>query len=438
MALPDSAPGLDVARRRRLRLVKADHGALTADELGAALIEMRAQLIAEQHRAFPVLSVEDLEDLYGEASVDALRGRFADAGALRSYVRTYLRHRAITLKRSPRIARDAGTIGEHHQDRGIDPCERVIERELVAVLHEFLAEQSEHDRTVVWLLAGGQRPAQIAGALRIPRAQATADCKRLRSSLERFVALQTRPAAICARRREDVLSWQQTGRMPLALRWHLRWHHGCALAVRDAREAVEHALVPLLPAAAALPHVGLMARAWQALVTNRVTSAAHDGLARVRRLAPAGGGSAAAGAGAIKAVAIIGAGVAAVHAVTASPSHPHHDARPRIVAHAAGDTTTAPVVTTPVVSTPAPVPPTTTSTMSTTSTTTTAAAPVAPDGGASTPPSTVGYSSTTTTTAAQQTESPVSPSGESSSASSPGAGGGGGTGSSLGAGSTPP
>ncbi len=73
--------------------------------------------------------------------------------------------------------------------------------------------------------------------------------------------------------------------------------------------------------------------AWQAIVGHRVTTTAHDALVRLRHLAPAGGGSAASGAGAIKAVAIIGAGVVAVHAIAAGPAHHPHHPRPRIVAH---------------------------------------------------------------------------------------------------------
>ena len=372
--------------------------------------------------------------------MDALERRFEGVAELAAYVRRHVHNRAITLKYSPAVARRVAVDAGDQADAVAGPHEHAIQSEAVAVLYEFLAEQSHEDRNVAWLLANGYRPAQVARRLQIPRAQATADCKRLRSSLERFVGLQTRPAAICARRREDLLTWQETGRMPLALRWHLRWHHGCGLAVRDAREEVQHALLPLVPAAAALRRVGFVQRAWRSIVTHRLVPAAHTAATRARRLAPAGGGSAAAGAGAIKAVAIIGAGVAAVHAITAAPDRPSHHTRPPIVAHAAADTTTTAVVTTPVVSTPVAVPqsttPTTTISSTSTTSTTTPAAPVAPDSGASTPPSS---SATTTTSApAQQSASPASPSGDAASASAPSGGGGGETGSSLGAGGTPP
>ncbi len=451
MAVADAFPSIDAApalRRSRARR----EAALSADQVAVAVDQLRAQVIAEKRRAFPSLPPTELEDLYSEASIGALRGRFADVPALRAYVRLHVHNRATTLKQSPYHARRLGTgsavrsVAADRPDGAPGPHERAVQGELIALLYEFLAEQSPVDRNVAWLLANGCRPAQIARRLGIPRAQATADCKRLRSSLERFVALQTRPAAICARRRVDVLTWQETGRMPLALRWHLRWHHGCGLAVRDAREAVQHALLPLVPAAAALPRVGLVQRAWQAIAGHRVTTTVHDALLRVRRLAPAGGGSAAAGAGAIKAVAIIGVGAAAVHAVAAGPAHHPHHARPRIVAHATSDVTTTPVSTVPAVSTtPTPLPQPATSTVSTTSTTTTtsstATAPAAPDSGASTPPATAapGASSSapsTSTDAAAPTEAPASPTG--ATVQQGGGGGGQGASSGVGGGSTPP
>ncbi len=433
------ADGASGARELRLRPRNDRDPVISREQLAEALDRLRPAVIAEKHRAFPSLPVQEIENLYGDACADALERRFNEVAELAVYVRQHVHNRAITLKNSPGVARRV-VVAVERADRAPGPYEQTVQTELVALLHEFIAEQSGHDRNVVWLLANGQRPAQIARALGVSRAGATADCKRLRSSLERFVALQTRPAAICARRRDDVLSWQQTGRMPLALRWHLRWHHSCALAVHDTREAAEQALLPLVPAAAALPHVGLVGRALRAILTNRVTGAAHDGLARVRRLAPAGGGSAAAGAGAIKAVAIIGAGVAAVHAITAAPAHHSHRARPGIVARAASDTTTTPVSTAPIVVTmPTPLPRTIESTTATVPATpaTASTAPVAPDSGASSPPSSAG-SATTTTEPAQQASSPISPAGDASSTSAPSAGGDGGTGPSFEGGGTPP
>jgi DNA-directed RNA polymerase specialized sigma24 family protein len=374
---------------------------LTRDELAAVLDQSRAQVIAEKRRAFPTLTWQDFEDLYSDASVDALRREFVDADALRAYLRQYLHNRAITLKRSPRVSRTVGSLTELHADAGPGPYEQVVEHEWIALLQEFLAEQTVRDRNIVWMLASGQRPSQIAHTLGLSRGEATNDCKRLRSSLERFVALRTRPAAICARRREDVLSWQATGRMPLALRWHLRWHQACGLVELNARQAVQQALVPLVPAAEQLRHVGLLQRVYQGIATHRFTAAGHDAMARVRRFSPAGGGSAVAGAGAVKAVALIGASAVAFHALTAAPpshhGHAHH--RARVVARAAGDTTTdqPTVPSTPTTaaipppesvstSTSATAPTESTSSTPAASTTTTVATTAAPDAAASTPP----------------------------------------------------
>jgi DNA-directed RNA polymerase specialized sigma24 family protein len=453
---------------------------MSRDQVAAALAACRAQILTENRMAFPSLPVQDLEDLYGEATVDALGREFADADALRAYIRGYLHHRALSLKRSPRITRVVGTPTEHHLDLAPGPYEQALEHESMALLHEFLAEQSEQDRNVLWMLASGQRPAEIARALGITRAEATNDCKRLRSSLERFVALRVRPAAICARRRDDLVAWQQTGRIPLALRWHLRWHHGCGLVEANARQAVQHVLVPLVPAAEQLRHAPLLQRLYHAIVTHRVTGGAHDAVTRVRRLAPAGGGGAAAGAGAIKAVAIIGAGAAALHAITAAPSprHVRPLTRARVVMRAANTATTpsTPLTTVtpttvapPPVLAPKPSPAQTVASTPTTpaagsppaaTTTTRTASTAAPDTGASTPPSTANPSSTPTSSgsvapavaqqqgptqeaapqqAAQQSVSPSSASGGGGSGRPAGSGSGNqDTSPALGGGGTPP
>lgn len=436
MALTDSSapPVPDELPRRR--------HPMPSNELGTTLDRLRAGVVAAEAWAFSTsLSTEDIENLYSDACVDALRGTFTETADVAAYVRRHVHNRAISMKQSPSVARRVAVVAEDRAGATPGPHEHAVNGELMAVLYEFIAEQSPSDRNVAWLLANGEKPAQIARALQIPRAQATADCKRLRSSLERFAALQTRPAAICARRREDVEAWQRTGRMPLALRWHLRWHHGCALAVRDARVTVQHALLPLTPVAAAAPHVGVIQQVWHALLTNRATTATQAALSRARRLAPAGGGSAAAGVGVVKAVAVVGAGVAAVHAIVGPPTHIHHRSHHAVVARVAAVTATTPAPGPAPVNTPTTTTPVTTVSTGTsgtpTTTSTTSAPPVAPNAGASTPPSTLSGSGSSPTSSSSSTAAhtaAVSPSGGGIAPS----GGGGRTSSSLGAGGTPP
>jgi DNA-directed RNA polymerase specialized sigma24 family protein len=422
MAIPDSLIGTDSGTEPS-RATRDEPAArvMSRDHVAAALDACRVQIIGENHRAFPSLPREDLEDLYSEASIDALRRQFADADALRAYVRRYLHNRAISLKESPRIARMAGTPADHHPDLAPGPYEQALEHESMALLHEFLAEQSEQDRNIMWMLASGHRPAQIARALGISREEATDDCKPLRSSLDRFVALHVRPAAICARRHDDVIAWQQTGRMPLTLRWHLRWHHACGLVEMNARQAAQHALVPLVPAADQLRHTSLLEQLYHTIATHRVTSAAHDAMARGRRFVPAGGGGAAAGAGAIKAVAILGASAAAFHAITATPPAHHQRSRSRghVKIHAATEAKPAapalPVVTTTSAArptttsqpTPTPTPTARPTPRARTTTPTTATRSAAPDTGASTPPSTASSGSSATASSASASSSPA-------------------------------
>ncbi len=155
------------------------------------------------------------------------------------YMHKAVRHAALDVKRSARWSRTdplhdslARTV-----EGGEDPSQLVLSQHFRELLSEFLAELDDSDRRIAFLHLDPDHewtPRQIAGALELPRSQVERSLKRLRISLSRFGALSLRPGAMCHRRREDVLEWQATGKMPLALRVHMRHCHTCAALYRDA------------------------------------------------------------------------------------------------------------------------------------------------------------------------------------------------------------
>ena len=155
-----------------------------------------------------------------------------------------------------------------------------------------------------------------------------ASLRRTSVSLSRFQALLTRPGAFCQRRRRDVLEWQRTGVVPLALRIHLSRCATCRAQHHTARTAVRHAILPLLPATA-LPvaRAGALSRMWHVAGAHPVTQRIDDAMSRWRKVAPVGGGGSAAIAARLAtagAIATVSGFTAALHAITSHPpAHPH-------------------------------------------------------------------------------------------------------------------
>lgn len=322
---------------------------MNVEQLAWELDEIRSAVIEHARHAFPTLALEDLEDCYGKGTEAALAGSFACREELAAFMHVAVRHAAIDVKRSARWSR----TGPLHDDLagrlagGEDPAEVVHGRHHRDLLREFLAELDDQDRWIAFLHLDPDHEwtlRQIARALDLPRPEVDRSLKRLRISLSRFGALSLRPGAMCHRRREDVLEWQATGRMPLALQIHMRHCHTCAGQYRDARTALRSAILPLLPAGA-LPAagIGMLSRAYRAAGAHPATGRANDALARVRKLAPVGGGGGAAVAAKFAVTTAAVVGVAALHAVTSTPKpavrpQHHHAALARVA------NTTAPVL----------------------------------------------------------------------------------------------
>jgi RNA polymerase sigma factor (sigma-70 family) len=374
----------------------------TVPELAERVEQLRPSVLASKRREFPRLAHADLEDAYSQAVEGIIRGDalFEEEAQLAAYL-----HRAVSnlarnqIRDTARhaIPLEQAAVGVQARDLSTaDPEDRLLAAKARALLNEFLAELSEQDRTIAYLHldpAYECTPRQIARELNVPYQQVRASLRRTSVNLSRFQALLTRPGAFCQRRRRDVLEWQRTGVVPLALRIHLSRCATCRARHRTARTAVRRAILPLLPATA-LPvaRTGALSRMLHAAGAHPVTQRIDGAMSRWRKVAPVGGGGSAAIAAKLAtagAIATVSGFTAALHAITSHPpAHPHvrhvtahHLAihrlagapNPSTPARAASTVTSRPVLR------PAAYTTTTTSTTTLTTTSTRAAAPPPPN-----------------------------------------------------------
>jgi RNA polymerase sigma factor (sigma-70 family) len=368
---------------------------LTPDDVALELDRMRPMVIAAKLRDFPAIPRAELENAYGDITLDALTRSFASVTELARFVHEGLRHDALDIAKSAAF-RNTSSLTEMIASTD-SPEHRVLEHEARALLHEFLAELSEDDRKIAYLHFDpgyDWTPRRIAAALDLPRSEVKRTLDRVGIRLRRFAALTIAPGALCSHRRPELVQWQQTGVMPLSLRLHLRHCHRCRSEQRQAIVAVRSAILPLVPIAT-MPAAatGALARIYHAVGAHPSVVRSHDAIARVRKFAPVGGGGGAAIAVKLAATTAVVTAGAALHAVSASspPKHPQrhvraahvHRARTRAAADTSRTTATA---TTAAVVKPKPVeiPVRTTSSQTTatqnvTPTTTRSQPPPAPD-----------------------------------------------------------
>jgi RNA polymerase sigma factor (sigma-70 family) len=238
----------------------------------------------------------ELENAYGDITLDALKRSFASVMELARFVHEGLRHDALDIAKSAAF-RNTSSLTEMIASTD-SPEHRVLEHEARDLLHEFLAELSEDDRKIAYLHFDpgyDWTPRRIAAALDLPRSEVKRTLDRVGIRLRRFAALTIAPGALCSHRRPELVQWQQTGVMPLSLRLHLRHCHRCRSEQRQAIVAVRSAILPLVPVAT-MPAAatGALARIYHAAGAHPSVVRSHDVIARVRKAAPVGGGGGAA------------------------------------------------------------------------------------------------------------------------------------------------
>jgi RNA polymerase sigma factor (sigma-70 family) len=365
---------------------------LTPDDVALELDRMRPMVIAAKMRDFPAIPRAELENAYGDITLDALKRSFASATELARFVHEGLRHDALDIAKSAAF-RNTSSLTEMIASTD-SPEHRVLEHEARELLHEFLAELSEDDRKIAYLHFDPDydwTPRRIAAALDLPRSEVKRILDRVGIRLRRFAALTIAPGALCTHRRPELVQWQQTGVMPLSLRLHLRHCHQCRSEQRQAAVAVRSAILPLVPVAT-MPAAatGALARIYHAVGAHSSVVRSHDVFARVRKVAPVGGGGGAAIAVKLAATTAVVTAGAALHVVNASspPKHPQRHVRAghvhRAQTRAAVDTSRTTATAVVVKPKPVKIPVRTTSTHTTatqtvTPTTTRSQPPPAPD-----------------------------------------------------------
>jgi hypothetical protein len=302
------------------------------------LDRMRATVIAAKARDFPTIPRAELENAYGDISVDALKRTFGSEMELARFVHEGLRHDALDLAKSAAFRITSSLSGTIASSDSLDRS--VLEHEARELLHEFLAELTEEDRKIAYLHFHPDydwTPRRIADALSLPRTEVKRTLDRVGIRLRRFAALAIAPGALCSHRRPEVLQWQSTGVMPLSLRLHLRRCRRCRSEQHQAILGMRSAILPLVPIAS-LPATatGAFARLYHAVAVQPSVVRSNEVVARFRKAAPIGGGGGAALAAKLAATTAVVTAGAALHAVSASPSptRPGHRHAPVLRIHA--------------------------------------------------------------------------------------------------------
>lgn len=209
---------------------------------------MRATVIAAKLRDFPAIPRAERENAYGDVTVDTLKRSFASTAELARFVHEGLRHDALDLAKSAAFRNTSSLTAMIASTENLE--NNILEHEARELLHEFLAELSEDDRKIAYLHFDPDydwTPRRIADALALPRTEVKRTLDRVGIRLRRFAALAIAPGALCSHRRREVLQWQSTGVMPLALRLHLRHCHRCRSEHRQAIAGVRSVILPLIP-----------------------------------------------------------------------------------------------------------------------------------------------------------------------------------------------
>jgi DNA-directed RNA polymerase specialized sigma24 family protein len=270
--------------------VSATARRLETDEIAAHLGRIRAGVIDRIQRKYPKVARDDLEDAYSQLWTEALTRAFGAVEPLEAWVRDALRHDAIDILRSARHRKDKPLDPDDDTLLGvIEPDRELAGREARGLLHEFLAGLPEQDRLIAYLNLDPNwdwRPERIAAATGIPVREVRRSVNRNGVRLRRFV-LQDLAGERCASLTREKLAWIETGEPSLRFQMHLRRCPACRAELRQGRQAVRHALLPLLPPVS-IPVAagGLLARAHDAVLTHPLTIRAQDGLYRWRKLVP--------------------------------------------------------------------------------------------------------------------------------------------------------
>ena len=171
-------------------------GALSAERAGQLLGEwQRGELrLARSFAECRGLGHEQLEDLYQETALVLLERPYHSEEHLRNALRWGIKHRALHLHRDERrrgeiLAQRAPELqlaAEGREDDRTPELAALLAQDRL-VVSEFLAELTELERRVFWLVAEGMRYRAIAPILDIPvneARKASRACERKRARFQ--------------------------------------------------------------------------------------------------------------------------------------------------------------------------------------------------------------------------------------------------------------
>lgn len=326
------------------------NGSLSRERVGHALGEWQAGelRLARSFAECRGLAHEQLEDLYQETTIVLLGRPFHSEEHLRHALRWGIKHRALHLHRDERrrgeiLAQRTPEMRLAAQSRGHEqtPEQAALLDGDRLIVSEFLAELSELERRVFWLLAEGLRYRAIAPVLKVSvndARKASRSCERKR---ERFQLLYD-TGRLCGYRSQTILAMQAgasvTGELAQRAYAHLQ---GCASCRAEHKTNARRLARSFQGQAAALAPISLLAGrlSWLARLELRARSAAArvlpqlpaPGTGAVRERAVAllasGGATAKLAAGVATVAVIAGGTIGATHALEHSHSRSHQGLR---------------------------------------------------------------------------------------------------------------
>ncbi len=212
---PPAAAGED-NRQQALQALPGSANGLSAERVGRALGEWQAGelRLARSFSECRGLGHAQLEDLYQETALVLLGRRFHSEEHLRHALRWGIKHRALHHHRDQR--RRGEILAQHAPELRLAAERREAQRtpELATLLDddrlivtEFLAELSDLERHVFWLMAEGMRYRAIAPLLAVSVNEARKAARGCEAKRERFQLLYD-TGRLCGFRSQTILAMQ--------------------------------------------------------------------------------------------------------------------------------------------------------------------------------------------------------------------------------------
>jgi RNA polymerase sigma factor (sigma-70 family) len=331
--------------------------------VGEILTGWREQelLLAQGFRECGDLSKQQLEDLYQDLTLALMRRSYQNEKHLQRALRKRLKERALNLHRDEQrrkeiLAENAPGIHVLESARSAEasPEQYALLRQDRLLLIELLAELSEKERPVFWLLSEGMKFHRIAKALDVPVNEARKITRSCERKTKQFVALYE-AGRLCGYRDATIRALQNgeasSEELALLAFAHLQACAACRAEHKTnaprLRRAFQGQAAALLPAPTLAAHLGWLARAGlrtRALQQKSLTDSATIAGAGVRERAAAvltGAGASKLAAGALATAVLAGGAIGASHALehhskprqrprgaSATTGHPARAARP--------------------------------------------------------------------------------------------------------------